>query len=454
MKFESVLRRLRNTQGGGMGSNAGSSSTSYTPYTPYMPYTPNPPPPVLNPSRPTVTIHVPRQEIITHRPFNVTVEFSESVNGFMQAELEVGGTSGASITAWNPDSAYKNYVATITTKNWPGTAIFNVAENVAMNEFGFGNTAAAEVTVNIPQESFNFTGLPPGTPLPTFPYPTASAIIPPRLPPGETRPDPPDYAVAVLPPDAPTPEPVLTVQAKRKLSGLEKRVARTVFGASPSFSDNVFDNTLRIQYEEELIYKDGDRPHGDHDSGKIRVSNARFPFTPAIDGDTELDDLTMAERNSPGMLQLIWTLAHEMTHWWQYHQERHKHKWTDGYREPEDRYRFNEAQLRANKFVDKEAHASAVATYAVIEWQLQNRPAGQLINITVGGQGNSRPDDEGVGSVYRYMKIRGMDFQVAGRHQTTSPPVGTWITRAEANTLLSDFSVLANEIETASPLGG
>jgi hypothetical protein len=34
--------------------------------------------------------------------FDVTVVFSEAVTGFVQSELVVTGTSGASITAWNP----------------------------------------------------------------------------------------------------------------------------------------------------------------------------------------------------------------------------------------------------------------------------------------------------------------------------------------------------------------
>ena len=49
------------------------------------------------------------------------------------------------------------------------------------------------------------------------------------------------------------------------------------------------------------------------------------------------------------------------------------------YRINYDRYQFTEAQLTQNLFVDKEAHASAVATAAVIEWQLTHRPEGQLI---------------------------------------------------------------------------
>jgi hypothetical protein len=46
--------------------------------------------------------------------FDVTVVFSEAVTGFVQSELVVTGTSGASITAWNPQTGGTDYRATIT----------------------------------------------------------------------------------------------------------------------------------------------------------------------------------------------------------------------------------------------------------------------------------------------------------------------------------------------------
>ena len=450
MRFPVRLGRLRNTQGG----RRSAASSGYSTYTPPDPPV-DPPPPVLDPSRPTVTIHVPRPEVVTHEPFNVTVEFSESVNGFMQAELEVGGTSGASITAWNPDSSFTNYVATITTKNWPGTATFNVAENVAINEFGFWNTAAAEVTVNIPQESFNFTGLPPGTPLPTFPYPTPAAF---PYDPNAPIPVPPDYAVPIDRGHTQVPEPVLTVQAERKFSDFEKHIARTIFKNSPSFSDYLFKNKLVIYVDALLkntdpVTREPIYPKGQQGDGRIGISRAKFPYTPAFDGDSTLEDFTTAELNSVGMLQFIFTFTHELAHWWQGHQNRHDNQsnvWRSGYKEQADRYRFNKAQLAVNKFVDFEAHASAVATYAVIKWQLENRPEGQLINLT---KSMGRGTDESVGSIERYMKLRAMDYQPSPTADyATAPPVGTWITRADAILLLSDFDPLVTEITTASPL--
>ncbi len=450
MRFPSMLRRLRNTQGGGARSAARSRSTPYTPYMPEPPVDPppvdpppvDPPPPVLDPRRPTVTIHVPRPEIITHEPFDVTVEFSESVNGFTQAELDVGGTSGANIMAWNPNNDARNFVATIRTSN-PGPATFNVAENVAMNEFGFWNTAAAEVTREIPAETFTFTGIREGVAVPTWPYPKGTFIVTPH---DSVPPAPPDYAVPIPTPIA-NPVPNLQVQSSRMLSDFEKHIAKFVFGESQSFTDHIFDTHHTIVYEPTL----GIGKAMSHGAGRTSVSIAKFPYTPAFDGTTTLDDIPVADRCSPGVLQFVNSFAHEMAHWWQHHQERHKYIWRNGYRDNLDRYMFNESHLLANNFVDFEAHATAVGTYAVIAWQLEYRPIGQMINLTMSMH---RGGDEDVGTVDRYTKIRAMDFQSSSRHHTTSPPVGTWITRGDAETLLQDFSALVTEIQTAAPVGG
>ena len=51
-------------------------------------------------TQPTVSITVPSGA--QNGAFDVTVVFSEAVTGFVQSELVVTGTSGASITAWEP----------------------------------------------------------------------------------------------------------------------------------------------------------------------------------------------------------------------------------------------------------------------------------------------------------------------------------------------------------------
>ena len=95
---------------------------------------------------PTVSINVPSAP--QGSVFDVTVVFSEVVTGFVQSELGVSGTSGATITAWDPQTGGTHYVATVTSTA-SGTAIFNVAVNVAKDEAGNDNTAATEKTVSV-----------------------------------------------------------------------------------------------------------------------------------------------------------------------------------------------------------------------------------------------------------------------------------------------------------------
>ena len=83
--------------------------------------------------------------------FDVTVQFSEPVTGFIQSELSVTGSSDASITAWNPQTGGTHYIATVTPKQ-TGTAIFNVAENVAQDDADNGNTPATQRTVTLPPD--------------------------------------------------------------------------------------------------------------------------------------------------------------------------------------------------------------------------------------------------------------------------------------------------------------
>jgi hypothetical protein len=99
---------------------------------------------------PTVSITV--SSGVQNGAFDVTVVFSEAVTGFVQSELVVTGTSGASITAWNPQTGGTDYRATITPTS-SGTAIFNVAANVAVNSGSNQNTAATQQTVQVDMTS-------------------------------------------------------------------------------------------------------------------------------------------------------------------------------------------------------------------------------------------------------------------------------------------------------------
>ena len=104
----------------------------------------------VNLTRPTVIINTPSG--VQNGAFDVTVVFSEAVTGFVQSELVVTGTSGASITAWNPQTGGTDYKATITPTS-SGTAIFNVAANVAVNSGSNQNTAATQQTVQVDMTS-------------------------------------------------------------------------------------------------------------------------------------------------------------------------------------------------------------------------------------------------------------------------------------------------------------
>ena len=104
----------------------------------------------VNLTRPTVVINVPSG--VQNGAFDVTVVFSEAVTGFVQSELVVTGTSGASITAWNPQTGGTDYKATITPTQ-TGEAIFNVAANVAVDSGSNQNTAATQQTVQVDMTS-------------------------------------------------------------------------------------------------------------------------------------------------------------------------------------------------------------------------------------------------------------------------------------------------------------
>ena len=80
--------------------------------------------------------------------FNVTVQFSEPVTGFVQEELSVAGTSNSTITNWVPLPDGSIYVARIMPAA-DGTAIFNIAANVAQDSENNGNTAATQKTVTV-----------------------------------------------------------------------------------------------------------------------------------------------------------------------------------------------------------------------------------------------------------------------------------------------------------------
>ena len=257
---------------------------------------------------------------------------------------------------------------------------------------------------------------------------------------------PPDYAVstAYVPPPDTSPIPL---QAERQLSELEKAAIDLVFKDSPSFSPTMLANTVRIKVEDLEITPDGDWKRGDQIGDLIIIYRRNFLWGDAIDADSTVGNTDIFK---PGNLDYLNTFIHEAAHWWQTHQRRYhrlslpsseRNSTTDP-----KRYDFDYDQLRNLTFDDKEAHASAVATWFIIAWQLEHRPADQLINVTGRGQGRFR-----VGTVARYSEIAKIDFLTPAK-RATSPPVGSWITREDAKQLACHFKPLIEEIQTAQPL--
>ena len=79
--------------------------------------------------------------------FDVTIEFTETVSGFVGSEVSLSG-SAASITSWRANSDNTVYTATIT-PTASGTVMIGVAANVATDAANNQNTAATTQTVTV-----------------------------------------------------------------------------------------------------------------------------------------------------------------------------------------------------------------------------------------------------------------------------------------------------------------
>ena len=98
---------------------------------------------------PSVSISVP--SVVQNGAFDVSIVFTESVSGFVQDDLTLGGTATASITAWSSTDDI-TYTAEITPTS-SGTVTLNVAESVATDAASNDNTAATSETVTVDVES-------------------------------------------------------------------------------------------------------------------------------------------------------------------------------------------------------------------------------------------------------------------------------------------------------------
>ena len=96
---------------------------------------------------PTVEIEVPSG--LQGEPFEVTVEFSEPVTGFLRSELTMAGV-GARVSGWTPEDNGMRYTATVTpNEGVVGTVTFNVAAGAAQDAGGNLNTAATQKMVQV-----------------------------------------------------------------------------------------------------------------------------------------------------------------------------------------------------------------------------------------------------------------------------------------------------------------
>ena len=101
---------------------------------------------------PTASISVPSD--VQNGAFDVTVTFSESVSDFVQSELVLTGS--ASITSWSANTENTVFTATIT-PTVSGEITFNVNANVATNDAGNNNTAAAIQIVTVDMDAPSVT---------------------------------------------------------------------------------------------------------------------------------------------------------------------------------------------------------------------------------------------------------------------------------------------------------
>ena len=98
---------------------------------------------------PDVSISVPSG--IQNGQFEATITFTETVSGFVQDDLSLGGTASASTTAWNTTDDTV-YTATITPTT-SGTVELDVAANVATDAANNQNTAAPTQSITIDIDS-------------------------------------------------------------------------------------------------------------------------------------------------------------------------------------------------------------------------------------------------------------------------------------------------------------
>lgn len=94
-------------------------------------------------------------------PFTATFTFTEVVNGFALGDISVGNGSASALTGSDGDTVYTALITPVAN----GTVTVDVAENVALDGSGNGNTAAAQASSNFDatNPSLAISGVPADT---------------------------------------------------------------------------------------------------------------------------------------------------------------------------------------------------------------------------------------------------------------------------------------------------
>ncbi len=239
----------------------------------------------------------------------------------------------------------------------------------------------------------------------------------------------------------------------RKLSNLEKAALDLVFKAYPIPRGNkkkktIFDD-LRISHLP--ISKSLDR--GSYSGRHIKIGIETHRCADDLGYCSALGNTDILK---PGNMDYLNTFIHEATHLWQSSNDRYH--WS-GPSKPRTLYSFTQEELTEsppvkhkledeNPFYNnpnpkekdilnlwREQHASAVATWFVIAWQLKYTRVGETeeIDLTTGRPGHS------VGTVNRYVEIEEKTLNARGR----------WVPRDEAQMLAMDFENVWTELHNS-----
>ena len=238
-------------------------------------------------------------------------------------------------------------------------------------------------------------------------------------------------------------------QERRKLSNLEKAAIHLVFNAYQNLGighGTIFDR-LRISH----LPVSGPLDRGLYGNNHIKIGIETHGCADELDYYSSLSNTDILK---PGNMDYLNTFIHEVTHHWQTFHETYTYGVPFGV---DQLYGFSRQELDEMKFLKKhnkyikdsdrekfpekrdmllrEQHASAVATWFIIKWQLEyTLDTVDRIDLTTSY--HNRPVRHSVGTVDRYYEIMRKDHDTDGR----------WVSRQEAKRLASHFEGVRREL--------